>query len=109
MDGVWFLYPSPPLAPMPVEWVAQTLHHIYPKADIVLVVCNENGVDLQIPHVWYAKAKVWTFPDNSLGKYKWADLHETEIGKDDVGNIEEFVSDQPDKPLSIQILPDSQK
>lgn len=45
-----------------VESLAVSLHHLYPKRDVVLVVCNPKNADLHVDRVWYAHGLVWSPP-----------------------------------------------
>ncbi len=61
-DGEWRLYPDQPMRRMSVEAAAQMLHALMPEREIVLIVCNPDGLELHVPHVWYAKNSCWVRP-----------------------------------------------
>ena len=76
-----------------VEILARALHQIYPKRDIVLIICNSEKQDLDIDRVYYPKDIVWTLPDefaqSEIFGVKYYQ-HETIKNYGYVGNIEEF-------------------
>jgi len=62
LDGTWRMYPDGGRS-IPVEEVARVLGSVFHDRDVVLIVCNHNGVELKGPHnVWYAKSDVWAAP-----------------------------------------------
>lgn len=84
---VWVISPDRPRMPMPVSVVAQLLHNMYPKQDVVLITCNEKQQDIFVPRVWYARTDVWQVPDT------YATNHEKLINFGCVGNINEFITE----------------
>lgn len=73
--GEWYLWPDPPLRPMPVEQAARIIKGIYGNRPLVLVVCNPGHEHLPVGGVFYSKESVWTVPDSAyvLPLWRWAD------------------------------------
>lgn len=86
----WYACPDAPRKQLEMQEVARMLHNLYPDKDIVLVSCNDMGVDLNVPRVWYAQHSVWQMPDgySSLPLLQ----HEQMVGYGDVGTVWEFVT-----------------
>ena len=61
---VWYISPDPPRKSMPVQEVADMLVNLYPDRDIILTVCNPQGLPIKAKKVHYAKSLVWVVPDN---------------------------------------------
>jgi len=66
VDGEWYCFPRRGHDPMPVEMLARTMHALYPENDVVLICCNEEGHEIHVPHVWYARSKVWIRPTGAV-------------------------------------------
>ncbi len=67
--GQWYCFPQCDHEELRVETLAQSMHRLHPDNDIVLIVCNADGHEIHVPHVWYARQKVWMRPTASL--YPW--------------------------------------
>ena len=88
LHGEWYCFPRPPHDPIRVETLARAMHALYPKNDVVLVCCNEDGHAIHIPHVWNARHKLWVRPDAVL--FPWERTQRA--GRAPVGDIWQFVN-----------------
>jgi hypothetical protein len=88
-QGVWTCYPDAPRVPLPVEEVAWMLRNLYPRRDIILLVCNENGNKISVPNVWYGRTFVWS---TDTTHDPWHVLIPRYHDKPVVGDIWEFVT-----------------
>jgi hypothetical protein len=86
--GEWCCFPQNSPGRITVEAFARNLHALYPDRDIVLVICNEDGKAIHIPHVWYATHNVWMRPTASL--YPWE--QDERKSSPTVGDIWHFVN-----------------
>jgi hypothetical protein len=53
------------------EYMANWVVNKHPKRNIILVVCNPGGLELNIPNVYYFDDEVWTVPDGHMSKPEW--------------------------------------
>jgi hypothetical protein len=81
----WFMFPDH-RGPMLVEHVAATLASVYPNRPIVLIVCNETGVRINVPGVFYATKIVQVWPAKN-GPPPFFN-----VGGDVADGIEDFVT-----------------
>lgn len=75
---VWLLAPEGPRKWQLIDEVARTLHNLYPNHIIVLIVCNEARIKLNMPGVYYALDIVWSSPgdDWRFGRYAEGDIED---------------------------------
>jgi len=86
--GKWYCFPQHPRQMVLVADLAQSMHERFPGRDIVLIVCNEDGHAIHVPHVWYAQHKVWVRPTASLYPWERGERNKSVI----VGDITQFVN-----------------
>ena len=91
IDGkdIWYLYPDPPRKPQPVEDLAYSLCNLYPDHQIILIVCNEKAIPINIARVWYSQRRVWVTPTNYVN---WFLIYCRMNSKAAIGSIEEMTS-----------------
>jgi hypothetical protein len=54
-DGTWILTPDYPMPAMPVEHAAWVLRSVAQGRLVVIQSCNQNGTELYVPDVMYAR------------------------------------------------------
>jgi hypothetical protein len=62
-DGTWVLTPDYPMPEMPVEHAAWILRAVAQGRLVVIQSCNENGTELYVPDVMYARQTCSAAPD----------------------------------------------
>lgn len=82
----WCVWPDPPLVPVQVEAVAQTLHAVYPGRLIVFLGCNPQHEKVTTPNVAFAMRDIWTVPRSDIACPNGSDVDVVFTG-----NIFEFV------------------
>lgn len=82
----WYAFPDV-RPPLPVHTLALELKQDYPGRDIVLVICNPDGLELGVPGVHYSRGgSVWIVPDRNLS------IRST-IDPSAIGNVNDMISE----------------
>jgi len=79
--GQWWLIPDvgPSIRADGEDGAIARLQRKYPGQPVVLISCNEAGMELRMPGVWYARQKVWSRPTTKPEHAKrWSDF---EVGR----------------------------